>query len=86
MSIRAKIKARGQARMTPHALTGQIPILDKAKAFLINLKVKIDEKRPGAVIPKAKTSLMGPSGLAIDHERVLPQRLRDTNMGIDYDA
>lgn len=86
MSLRAKIKGRSRARMSPHSLTGQIPVLDKAKAFLINLKMKIDEKRPGAIIPKAKTSLMGPSGLAIDHERVLPQRLRDSSMGIDYDA
>lgn len=86
MSIRAKIKGRSRGKLRSHALTGQIPIVDKAKAFLINLKMKVDEKRPGAIIPKAKTSLMGPSGLAIDHERVLPQRLRDTNMGIDYDA
>lgn len=86
MSIREKLKARPRARMAPHSLTGQIPILDKAKSFLINLKTKINEKRPGAIIPKAKSSLMGPSGLAIDHERVLPQRLQDTSMGIDYDA
>jgi len=58
-------------------------IVNKAKATAGKIRNKVQETRPGIVVPP-ESPLLTPSGISVDHERILPQKLRKTDLSIDY--
>jgi hypothetical protein len=94
MAIGSRLKRVRQSRSprtsrrVPTSLTGQVAggeFITKIQTMLQKAKTLINEKRPGVFVPMEKSSLVSPGPLALDHERVVPQKNYRSGMSIQYD-
>lgn len=91
MPIGSRLKRMGRqrgSRRVPASLTGQVTggeIMTKIQAAIQRARNTVKEKRPGIFVPMEKSSLVSPGPLALDHERVVPQKNYRSGMSIQYD-